>query len=78
LGQGALKLETMTARILPILNCINLNFWDTIPALNYSDLPNIEMTAYKSLGIINSKETYEKIKSIHHQLVENRIKKSHG
>jgi len=78
LGQGALKLETMTARILPILNCINLDFWDTIPALNYSDLPDIEITTYKSLGIINPKETYEKIKSIHHQLVENRIKKSHG
>ena len=28
LGQGALKLETMTARILPILNCINLDFWN--------------------------------------------------
>jgi len=78
LGQGALKLETMTARILPILNCINLDFWDTIPALNYSNLPNIEMTAYKSLGIKNPKEIYEKIKSIHHLLVENRIKKSHG
>ena len=78
LGQGALKLETMTARILPILNCINLDFWDTIPNLNYSDLPNIEIAAYKSLGIKNPKEIYEQIKSIHHQLVEKRIKKSHG
>ncbi len=78
LGQGALKLETMTARILPILNCINLDFWDRIPTLNYSDLPNIEMTAYKSLGIKNPKEIYKQIKSIHHQLVEKRIKKSHG
>ncbi|MHA1475494.1 MAG: Eco57I restriction-modification methylase domain-containing protein [Promethearchaeota archaeon] len=78
LGQGALKLETMSARILPILNCINLDFWDTIPALNYSDLPNVEITVYKSLGIKNPKEIYEQIKSIHHQLVEKRIKKSHG
>jgi hypothetical protein len=78
LGQGALKLETMTARILPILNCINLDFWDNFPNLYYSDLPNIEITAYKSLGIKNPKEIYEQIKSIHHQLVENRIKKSMG
>ena len=76
LGQGALKLETMTARILPILNCINLDFWDTITELNYSDLPNIEITAYKSLGIKNPKEIYEQIKSIHLRLVQKRIKKS--
>ena len=78
LGQGALKLETMTARILPILNCINLDFWNTIPGLYYSDLPDIEITAYKSLGIKNPKGIYKQIKSIHHQLVEIRIKKSHG
>ena len=77
LGQGALKLETMTARILPILNCINLDFWDTIPHLYYSHLPVIEIAAYESLGINNPKETYEQIKSIHQQLVETRIKKSH-
>ncbi|QEE17623.1 N-6 DNA methylase [Promethearchaeum syntrophicum] len=76
LGQGALKLETMSARILPTLNCINLDVWDTIPNLDYSHLQEIEIAIYKSLGIRNPKEIYKQINSIHHHLVQKRIKKS--
>ena len=76
LGQGALKLETMSARILPILDCIDSKFWDEFSELNYSQLTEIELSAYKSIGIKNPKKIYEQINSIHHQLVETRINKS--
>jgi hypothetical protein len=81
LGQGALKLETMTARQLPILDCFDLPFWSTWEknqetAVTLTQLPAIEVKVYEQLGIPRPEKVYGEICRIHQTLVEKRVNKA--
>ncbi|MHA1744356.1 MAG: hypothetical protein ACTSWW_00060, partial [Promethearchaeota archaeon] len=81
LGQGALKLETMIARQLPILACFDLPLWSTLEKtkereLTLDQLPTIEVKVYEQLGIAHPEKVYDEIRRIHQELVDKRVSKA--
>ncbi len=76
LGQGALKLETMTAKLLPILDCFNCTTWNLYDDYKFENIPEIEQKIYKELRLPDNEKLYYTISNLHEEMVNSRVKKS--